>query len=215
MNTPITNHLTDVVGLRFCGVFPKGKEPSVRTLRNWTKLRHVPYYKVGHFIYYDPAEVSAHIRTKLHIAPNYLDAVVVHRQRPVAIPAGQGAAVLPRWSHAGRTPFKISNFKNSVGADSFRVSGQLHGVRIRRNFKTRIEAEAEREVLEVQRVDSANKLRSVVTRLTNDQIREAELAYQRIGDKPQQSLAFYCRWASQNRPLMGMSKPATPGTADR
>jgi hypothetical protein len=24
-----------------------------------------------------------------------------------------------------------------------------------------------------------------------------------------------CRWASQNRPLMGMSKPATPGTADR
>ena len=191
MNPPITNQLIDIVGLRFCGVFPKGKEPSIGTLRNWTKLRHIPYFKVGHFIYYDPAEVSAHIRTKLHIGPNDLDAVVVHRQRPVPTSDGQTAAVLPRWSHAGRLPFKILNFKNPVGADSFRVSGRLNGVRIRRNFKTRIEAEAEREVLELQRMDSANKLRHVVTRLTNDQIREAESAYQRIGDRPQQSLAFY------------------------
>jgi hypothetical protein len=30
-----------------------------------------------------------------------------------------------------------------------------------------------------------------------------------------QSPTVSCRWASQNRPLMGMSKPATPGTADR
>jgi hypothetical protein len=65
--SPITSQLTTVVGLRFSGIFPKGKEPSIRTLREWTKLRRIPYHKVGHFIYYDVAEVSLHIRTKLKV----------------------------------------------------------------------------------------------------------------------------------------------------
>jgi hypothetical protein len=71
MNQPIppllTSQLTNIEGLRFCGIFPQGKEPSIRTLRNWTKLRRIPSHKVGHFIYYDPAEVAQHIRTKLRI----------------------------------------------------------------------------------------------------------------------------------------------------
>ena len=72
METPLptstlTSQLTDVVGLRLCGIFPKDKEPSIRTLREWTKLRRIPYHKVGHFIYYDPAEVAVHIRTKLKV----------------------------------------------------------------------------------------------------------------------------------------------------
>jgi hypothetical protein len=61
------NRLIDVVALRTCGIFPKGKEPSVRTLRNWTGLRRIPHLRVGHFIYYDPAEVERHIRSKLRI----------------------------------------------------------------------------------------------------------------------------------------------------
>lgn len=64
-----TNQLTDIVGLRGCGVFPAGKEPSIRTLREWTKLRRIPYHKVGHFVYYDPVEVTLHIRTKLKVPP--------------------------------------------------------------------------------------------------------------------------------------------------
>jgi hypothetical protein len=64
-----TSQLTDVVGLRASGIFPKGKEPSIRTLRGWTKLRRIPYHKVGHFIYFDPAEVGVHIRTKLKVPP--------------------------------------------------------------------------------------------------------------------------------------------------
>lgn len=64
---PLPSQLTDVVGLRFCGVFPKGKEPSIATLRNWTRLRRIPSHRVGHFIYYDPAEVALHIHTKLRI----------------------------------------------------------------------------------------------------------------------------------------------------
>lgn len=63
----ITNQLTDIVVLRLSGIFPQGKEPSIRTLRNWTKLRRIPYHKVGHFIYYDPVEVATHIRTKLRV----------------------------------------------------------------------------------------------------------------------------------------------------
>jgi len=57
----------DVLGLRSCGIFPKDKEPSIRTLRNWTKLRRIPYHKVGHFVYCDPSEVAVHIRTKLKV----------------------------------------------------------------------------------------------------------------------------------------------------
>lgn len=59
--------LTDIVGLRHSGIFPEGKEPSIRTLREWTKLRRIPCHRLGHFVYYDPAEVSLHIRTKLKI----------------------------------------------------------------------------------------------------------------------------------------------------
>ena len=62
---PLSNPLTDIVGLRASGVFPSGHEPSIRTLREWTKLRRIPHHRVGHFVYYDPAEVAFHIRTKL------------------------------------------------------------------------------------------------------------------------------------------------------
>jgi hypothetical protein len=66
MNT-FDNQLTDVIGLRLSGIFPKGKEPSMRTLREWTKCRRIPSHKVGHFVYYNPSEVDEHIRTKLKI----------------------------------------------------------------------------------------------------------------------------------------------------
>jgi len=71
METPTSpikaSQLTDITGLRLSGVFPAGKEPSIRTLRGWTKLRRIPHHRVGHFVYYDPAEVSDHIRTKLKV----------------------------------------------------------------------------------------------------------------------------------------------------
>jgi len=45
----LSNQLTDIAGLRLSGVFPKGKEPALRTLREWTRTRRIPYYKVGRF----------------------------------------------------------------------------------------------------------------------------------------------------------------------
>jgi hypothetical protein len=67
MNTELPNQtrLTNVEGLRISGVFPKGQEPSIRTLREWTKLRRIPHHKVGHFVYFDPLEVSLHIQNRL------------------------------------------------------------------------------------------------------------------------------------------------------
>ncbi|HVT91560.1 MAG TPA: hypothetical protein VHD76_01855 [Bryobacteraceae bacterium] len=71
MNTPLTSsnesRLTDILGLRLCGIFPQGKEPSIRTLREWTKLRRIPFHRVGHFVYFDPVEVALHIRTRLKV----------------------------------------------------------------------------------------------------------------------------------------------------
>ncbi len=65
---PVNNAaLTDILGLQACGIFPPGKEPSIRTLREWTKLRRIPHHRVGHFVYYDATEVAAHIRTKLKV----------------------------------------------------------------------------------------------------------------------------------------------------
>lgn len=64
---PVESHLTDIEGLRRSGVFPKGHEPSIRTLRAWTKLRRIPHHKVGHFVYFDPGEVAIHIRTRLKV----------------------------------------------------------------------------------------------------------------------------------------------------
>jgi hypothetical protein len=67
LNSSIGSQLTDITGLRLCGIFPKDKEPSIRTLREWTKLRRIPHHRLGHFVYYDTAEVAVHIRTKLKV----------------------------------------------------------------------------------------------------------------------------------------------------
>ncbi|MGH8019197.1 MAG: hypothetical protein ACREIA_13065 [Opitutaceae bacterium] len=62
------SQLTDIHGLRASGIFPAGREPSIRALREWTRLRRIPHHRVGHFIYYDVAEVAAHIRSKLRVS---------------------------------------------------------------------------------------------------------------------------------------------------
>jgi hypothetical protein len=50
-STPTASQLTDIIGLRGSGIVPTGKEPSIRTLRQWTKLRRIPHHRVGHFVY--------------------------------------------------------------------------------------------------------------------------------------------------------------------
>ena len=57
----------DIESLRVCGIFPVGKEPSIRTLRSWTKWGILPHYKVGHFVYYDEKEVTDHFGMKFNV----------------------------------------------------------------------------------------------------------------------------------------------------
>ena len=64
--------------------------------------------------------------------------------------------------------FAVSRFENRNGAISWRVTGWLHGLRIRRNYKTREEAAAEKSVLEIKALQAAAGLRAVATVLTDD-----------------------------------------------
>ena len=88
---------------------------------------------------------------------------------------------------AGR--IKVVKFVNDSGSRAWRVSGTINGERIRRNFKTREEAIAERQVLEIKRKNTAQDLKTIATRLTPEQNREAEHAFRMLqGRNP--SLTF-------------------------
>jgi len=93
--------------------------------------------------------------------------------------------------------FGVSRFENRNGAISWRVDGRLHGVRIRRNFKTQEEAAAEKAALELKAVQTTSGLQSAITFLTTDQLRESEAAFRRLQTNPQ-SLTFYLDYALAN-----------------
>ncbi|HSI15935.1 MAG: tyrosine-type recombinase/integrase [Rariglobus sp.] len=93
--------------------------------------------------------------------------------------------------------FVISEFTNPSGEIVFRVTGWLDGKRIRKNFPTRAEASAERQVLEIQRVQAETGIRTTATRLTDAQLHEAEAAFRRLADAPK-SLSFYLDFALAN-----------------
>lgn len=78
------------------------------------------------------------------------------------------------------TLFDLARFKNRNGANSWRVSGWLHSVRIRENFKSREKAAAEKATLEIAAEQATSGLRRVTTCLTTEQVREAEAAFHRV-----------------------------------
>ena len=96
-----------------------------------------------------------------------------------------------------QSAFTVTRFLNRNGVTSWRVDGRLHGLRIRKNFKTREEAGAERAVLEAKATQAASNVRSASTFLTDDQLRQSEAAFRRLADasKP---LAFYLDYALAN-----------------
>jgi hypothetical protein len=94
------------------------------------------------------------------------------------------------------TPFVVSQFTNP-GDVVFRVSGRLDGKRVRKNSPTRAEAEAERQVLEVQRLQEESGIRTAVTQLVEDQLHEAESVFRRL-DGRGNSLSFYVEFALAN-----------------
>lgn len=93
--------------------------------------------------------------------------------------------------------FIVTQFINSNGTPSWRVDGRLHGVRIRKNFKTREEAAAEKSTLGVKSLQTESGLREVATALTLEQVREAEALFKRAEDKSR-PLSFYLNYAFEN-----------------
>jgi integrase len=111
------------------------------------------------------------------------------------------------------TSFVISEFTNPSGEIVYRVSGSLEGKRIRKNFSTRVEALAERQVLEVQRLQAETGVRPTVTRLTEVQLHEAEAAFHRLAGHPR-SLSFYLDFALINFREPDQQKPLAAAVAE-
>jgi len=93
--------------------------------------------------------------------------------------------------------FVVTQFENRNGVTSWRVDGRLHGIRIRKNFKTREEAAAEKAALEIKALQSSSGLRSIATALTEEQVRQAEALFQRVEGKSC-PLSFYVDFALTN-----------------
>ena len=93
--------------------------------------------------------------------------------------------------------FAVSRFQNRNGVPSWRVSGCIAGVRIRKNFPTREEAAAEMSALESRAVQAASGQRTVATSLSNEQVREAEAVFRRLEGRAR-PLAAYVDYALAN-----------------
>lgn len=109
--------------------------------------------------------------------------------------------------------FAVSSFENRNGDTSWRVDGRLHGVRIRKNFKTREEAAAEKATLEIKALQTSAGLRQIATALTEDQVREAEALFQRMAGKAR-TLSFYVDFALEHYREPERQKLLTDAMAD-
>jgi len=79
--------------------------------------------------------------------------------------------------------FTISEFTNPSGEVVFRVSGWIDGKRIRKNFPTGVEAKAETDAFEIQRLQGATDLQPTFTRLSEDLMHEAEAIFKRLSGR--------------------------------
>jgi hypothetical protein len=110
------------------------------------------------------------------------------------------------------SPFVISEFTNPSGEIVYRLYGRVDGQRIRKNFATRAEAEAERQARDLARLQAATGMRVAATRLTDQQLQEAEGAFTLVKDKPQ-SLLFYVDFALKNYRAREHEKPLADAVA--
>jgi len=74
--------------------------------------------------------------------------------------------------------------------DAYAITGWLNGKRVRRQAKTHAEAILERERLEIEAAAAAGQLRTVVTRLSDPQVRTAETVFELTSD-PLAAIQWY------------------------
>lgn len=107
----------------------------------------------------------------------------------------------------------VNRFKNRNGTFAWRVDGRINGVRIRRNFKTPEEAAAEKAAVKIKAEKAATGLNSVITPLTEAQVREAETLFRRV-DTHGRSLAFCVDYTFANYRDRSAQKPLTEAVTD-
>jgi hypothetical protein len=110
------------------------------------------------------------------------------------------------------TSFVVSEFTNPSGEIVFRVAGWLDGKRVRRNFPSRAEANAARQTLNVQRLQTETGIRTAVTRLTDEQLKDAEAAFRRLADAGH-SLLFCVEFTAVNYRAPEKQKALTDAAA--
>jgi integrase len=111
------------------------------------------------------------------------------------------------------SPFVISEFTNPSGKIVFQLYARIDGQRFRKNFPTRAEAEAERQIQEVNWLQRDTGTRAAITRLNEDQLHEAEAAFRRLMGQPR-SLSFYLDFALTNYREPEKQRPLASAVAD-
>lgn len=97
-----------------------------------------------------------------------------------------------------QSTFSVNRFENRNGVVSWRVDGRLNGLRIRRNFKTKEEAVAEKAALDIKAAQLASgRLNQVATVLSVEQVHDAEAVFRRLADRGL-SLSFCVEFAIAN-----------------
>jgi integrase len=81
-------------------------------------------------------------------------------------------------------PFYVIEFTNESGSLSYRVSGMKDGKQVRQNFKTEAEAVARKQALEAEVHGIESSIRTHRTRLTDEQLHEAEQAFANLNGRP-------------------------------
>ena len=112
-----------------------------------------------------------------------------------------------------QTEFAVRRFENRNGVTSWRVAGLLHGVRIRKNFKTKEAAAAEKAMLEIGALQATAGMRAATTFLSDAKLREAEDAFRRLDARPR-SLLFYLDYALANYREPDQQKPLADAVAE-
>ena len=87
---------------------------------------------------------------------------------------------------AGKHRFHVVEFVNPSGETAFRVTGYLpSGARVRENFKTQEEAIGRKAELDIEAANivTTTSTRMKATRLTDEQVKDAEQAFAKIGNR--------------------------------
>src|SRR6185436_1616584 len=97
--------------------------------------------------------------------------------------------------------FHITHFTNPSGETVFRLGGyKPDGSRVRENWKTEEEAVGRKAELDIEAANIVSNIgtRLKATRLTDDQVKEAERAFAKLADKfpdksPMEAIEFFCK----------------------